>query len=249
MMLAARGAIRASGAKTARDYVQDGLIAMWDGIENAGWGTHDPNATPINLVSGESDFPFASFTDKQITDNSIVITGDSTYQSSASYTIPGEAPYVTLEANVGMERDDASSSTLNLWIALGSTGTSSSLNLYQQSSKLVFARGNNYFNFTESATSGSMNSAVYSAVASVDKSNDSSYNVGDYYKNGLLAYSTNKTDWVFSSYYITNPAKLLIRVRAGTKLVLRNLRFYSRALTADEISRNYAIDKERFNLL
>lgn len=30
---------------TARDYVQDGLVAMWDGIENAGWGVHDPNAT------------------------------------------------------------------------------------------------------------------------------------------------------------------------------------------------------------
>ena len=29
---------------TARDYVQDGLVAMWDGIENAGWGVHDPNA-------------------------------------------------------------------------------------------------------------------------------------------------------------------------------------------------------------
>lgn len=33
------------GWPTAADYVQDGLIAMWDGIENAGWGVHDPNAT------------------------------------------------------------------------------------------------------------------------------------------------------------------------------------------------------------
>lgn len=30
---------------SAAEYVQDGLIAMWDGIENAGWGVHDPNAT------------------------------------------------------------------------------------------------------------------------------------------------------------------------------------------------------------
>ena len=30
---------------TAKDYVQDGLVAMWDGIENAGWGIHDANAT------------------------------------------------------------------------------------------------------------------------------------------------------------------------------------------------------------
>jgi hypothetical protein len=46
-MIAARNAFLMSGAKTptARDYVQSGLIAMWDGIENAGWGQHDANAT------------------------------------------------------------------------------------------------------------------------------------------------------------------------------------------------------------
>lgn len=38
---------------TARDYVQDGLIAMWDGIENAGWGKHDANATNwVDLIGG-----------------------------------------------------------------------------------------------------------------------------------------------------------------------------------------------------
>lgn len=42
---------------SARSYVNDGLIAMWDGIENAGWGVHDPNATTWkNLVTG-SDSP------------------------------------------------------------------------------------------------------------------------------------------------------------------------------------------------
>ena len=36
---------------TARCYVQNGLIAQWDGIENAGWGVHDPNAAkPVELV-------------------------------------------------------------------------------------------------------------------------------------------------------------------------------------------------------
>lgn len=39
--------------RTAKAYVQDGLIAMWDGIENAGWGVHDGNATSwVNLVDG-----------------------------------------------------------------------------------------------------------------------------------------------------------------------------------------------------
>lgn len=41
--------------RTARDYVQDGLVAMWDGIENAGWGVHDDTATVwMDLVGGIS---------------------------------------------------------------------------------------------------------------------------------------------------------------------------------------------------
>ena len=43
MMLGARTAVWAKSGSvvpTARDYVQDGLVAMWDGIENAGWGVH-----------------------------------------------------------------------------------------------------------------------------------------------------------------------------------------------------------------
>lgn len=54
-MLGARGtaSIGGGGAPTARDYVQNGLIAMWDGIENAGWGVHDAAATVwADLVGG-----------------------------------------------------------------------------------------------------------------------------------------------------------------------------------------------------
>jgi len=41
---------------TAQDYVQDGLIAHWDGIENAGYGQHDAQATIWkNLVAGGLD--------------------------------------------------------------------------------------------------------------------------------------------------------------------------------------------------
>lgn len=57
MMIAARNAFLMSGGKpTARDYVQDGLIAMWDGLENAGWGAHDSTAaTWVDLTGNEYD--------------------------------------------------------------------------------------------------------------------------------------------------------------------------------------------------
>ena len=42
---------------TAADYIQDGLIAIWDGIENSDWGVHDPDAKVWrNLVKGDA-FP------------------------------------------------------------------------------------------------------------------------------------------------------------------------------------------------
>jgi hypothetical protein len=47
---------KAAGAKglSAKDYIQDGLVAMWDGIENAGWGEHTNNIADgwMNLVDG-----------------------------------------------------------------------------------------------------------------------------------------------------------------------------------------------------
>ena len=46
MLINLRNALMAGKrTPTAKDYVQDGLLALWDGIENAGWGTHDVNAT------------------------------------------------------------------------------------------------------------------------------------------------------------------------------------------------------------
>ena len=43
---------------TAADYIQDGLIIMWDGIENAGWGIHDSEATVWKNLMGDSGYDF-----------------------------------------------------------------------------------------------------------------------------------------------------------------------------------------------
>ena len=54
-------------ADTVAGYVQDGLIGHWDGIDNAGTGTHDPAATTWKDLTGKTgDFTIqtsvASFT-------------------------------------------------------------------------------------------------------------------------------------------------------------------------------------------
>ena len=56
-MLGAKGIINNCESEnkgyTASDYVQDGLIAIWDGIENVNWNTHDSQAMAwTELISG-----------------------------------------------------------------------------------------------------------------------------------------------------------------------------------------------------
>lgn len=45
-------------AITAKSYIQNGLVAMWDGIENAGWGVHNPNATTWKDLVGTADVEY-----------------------------------------------------------------------------------------------------------------------------------------------------------------------------------------------
>ena len=40
---------------TSASYVQSGLIAQWDGIDNQGTGTHDPTATTWKDLVGNLD--------------------------------------------------------------------------------------------------------------------------------------------------------------------------------------------------
>lgn len=46
-------AVGADVEVTAADYIQDGLIALWDGIENAGWGIHDDSAPVWKDLTGK----------------------------------------------------------------------------------------------------------------------------------------------------------------------------------------------------
>lgn len=249
MLINLRNALMAGKrTPTAKDYVQNGLVAMWDGIENAGWGTHDASSFPINLVSGIADVPWNNFSSITQLADSLVITGNTTVRSQQGFDLGSTLPYATVEWNVGLKRADNTVSTLNLWLDFGSDATAQSANIFLQNSQLRFARGNYYSAYGKAVASDELCSGVFSLVASVDKSSDTNYNLAQYYENADLKVSTNTSNWVFNSFNITNPAKLLVRVLNGTELIMRNIRLYSRALTADEIAANYAIDKARFGL-
>ena len=57
LLIIATAAMASVGAfgYTSASYVQDGLIAQWDGIDNVGTGVHDPNATVWKDLAGSYD--------------------------------------------------------------------------------------------------------------------------------------------------------------------------------------------------
>ena len=219
-----------------------------DGMENCAAPIHNPNGFPINLVTGEYDFPFEKFTNVEILPEALVIRGETSVLSSSRFTFDGDYPYITAEWNIAMQRDDNTTSSLDLWTTIGNDATAWSLNLYLQSSKMIFARGNNYGAYSVSLGSKEWADGVFSSRVSVNKSSDTAYNLAEYYVDGLLKYAATKSHWAFNTYGILNPARLLIRVRNNSVMVIRNIRLYSRALTPEEISYNYSIDQMRFGL-
>jgi hypothetical protein len=64
------GATMLKQGKTARDYVQSGLVAMWDGIENAGWETHNSAAITWKDLIGNRDWTLGPSTSYEWTANS-----------------------------------------------------------------------------------------------------------------------------------------------------------------------------------
>ena len=79
---------------TARDYVQDGLIHMWDGVENAGWGVHDETATTWKDLIGNCDAAFSRGHDG---------TGlnPSAYWTENAYVFPESCSTAMFDANLG----------------------------------------------------------------------------------------------------------------------------------------------------
>ena len=97
MSIAARNAMLAGGDISAKSYVQDGLIAMWDGIENAGWGAHDANATTwVDLSGNGYDFTISTAT----------FNSDSINVSERSATLIKEIPLGSIGTmEVSVERE------------------------------------------------------------------------------------------------------------------------------------------------
>lgn len=226
MLINLRNALMAGKrTPTAKDYVQDGLIAMWDGIENAGWGTHDVSAnTWKDLAGGVGDLAVNNGT---FNENRYV------WQNS-KYDAIGSVSQATIDGVITLEvvaNAPAPAGTGVSFVTMrGGTGRRK-LMAYIVNRRQTETWGSRYgFSFVPTVNVVYTYCGIFIDPARlfVDAAERASTTT-----NAGWGHDTNN-DICFGGYY------------SGCSIYA--VRMYSRALTADEIAANYAIDQERFNL-
>ena len=238
------------GVPTARDYVQDGLIAMWDGIENAGWGIHEQNATVWKNLVGTEDMVFNQSFEYDIYNDSVLFRDDNRSghraisQMSITMTndmtlegmmlVPNVEPIWDVRMCIGLLID---SKTGVFPFARGTP-------LYTPSLKYSASYNDNSDRYFGSPKRGeTVSSAIVFRRA--DKSFDGYYN-GKY----VASIGSQDDNWLGDNK-ILKPVfvyKQLSDTMIGCDFRIHYMRIYSRVLTAEEIAYNYEIDKARFNL-
>jgi hypothetical protein len=232
---------------TAKDYIQDGLVAMWDGIENAGWGVHDPSATVWKDLVGTRDLnvnPTAIW-EKDGTYNTF---GAHAFLVGKEYAIPGQES-TTVESAFcwdGVFQDPRSVAVVftttdvqggqnaaSMGRLICITSARLSMDFSGKKGFPVSKVGIN--SLTSISASGYNDSPTSSAVLNYLNGSSNGLTTGDA-RDGDAGISVGGRMWNgVTPFY-------------GMQGVMHSVRLYSRALAAEEIAHNYEIDKARFGL-
>ena len=213
------------GVPTARDYVQDGLVAMWDGSENAGWGVHDSNAMVWkDLIGGETvSSPSVIFTDNSLSlDGSYYMVGSKDYYANNGYS---------LELVFSAHTSPPSSSAVVVFGSYNGCGINWQNTMWQ----------------TNIGGAWSYPSGWPEKINQVSMTLDKNGRV--VYSHENQGYHERMMS-PFSYPYKVG----VVCIGKGWNQVktfdgeINCIRFYNRDLAQDEIAHNYAIDKARFNL-
>ena len=224
-MLGARAGAWAKSGYTAKDYVQDGLIAMWDGIENAGWGIHDSSATTWKNLVGDNDLVLQNTA--HFDENSLV-SADRNYLTALS---SAKLPYASIEVCAFY---DVARNSSNL-VCFGNSVDDQRMLSIGLSSIQTY-NGKHWLKLTTQVDpkctwagvhDGDRHDAYMRGSLAVGTKETNGWGI----RNGTfgLSGSSNYSNWNFVGEYYS-------------------VRLYSRALTAEELAANYAIDKARFNI-
>jgi hypothetical protein len=224
---------------TAKDYIQEGLIAMWDGIENAGYGEHDDAARRWVDLS-PNGYDLVTYNGNPITE-----VGDSYFDLSCTKVIYMRNPTavknaVTIEA-IFMPFESQSANIIGLMaeyraptITLRSANEGLMIPLdYSGTSSKGIEVNVDEVNAVAVINTWGRTARGYRNGIAFEKSYTSSDNIG---------WSYNYTSYLALGYLSTGWSALPYVGRVYA------IRVYNRALTGKEIRYNYLIDKMRFGL-
>lgn len=237
---------------TAKSYIQDGLAAMYDGIENAGWGIHDANATSWVDLKGAYDFDWTGITGSEGVswgeDYLYLLNGNKSninlstldFPSSTNRTVEIVVKYEwKFTDNWANVQSPIAVYPSALPIGRGGTGG------LQEGVTVSYQIGN--IAYTAGVNNGSNLSNVFASYSSklseqIAGSTGANKN-GVFYRNGnQIKVRTNyQSNW-------TPQYNISLRRPPRANVWVKCVRIYNRDLTLEEIQHNYQIDAIRFNL-
>lgn len=228
---AAGGKFVETRAPSAADYIQDGLVVMWDGIENFDWGVHDSEATEwVDLMAGLSlpvvrfDEDCATMGIETITDEVLLALLSSDHFTVEFLTTFGVAP---LSGRIECLAVDPSSSYWNFTCYRWGTATNRTTGFRYLFGSTVWKA----FPYTEDE--------VWTCRWTLSRNG-----------NRCRLFFDNGSDFVGSWHNVTEPsvpATALKFWRSGSPKIYA-LRIYNRFLSDNEILYNYVVDTMRFGL-
>ena len=233
---------------TASDYIQDGLVAMWDGIENAGLGVHDANATVWTDLTGNGwDLTLLS---GAINDGRFIWNPDGLWHCGNNYDIrpsfsmadilgSSDNPPFTMEMVVEIERYNTMQRYVPFGIYDGSWGFGYGEPLDNFYVSLPWATG-----FTRKSFDTILDRTISVSIRTDGERIVSACN-GSIFQNAACGnYSIRLSSApVFFNSVGYNPT-----VSDSWISVLKSVRVYDRTLSDKEVFYNQVIDNVRFGL-
>lgn len=219
----------------AMQYIQDGLLAMWDGEENAGFGKHDAAAT--QWVDCVSHIPLTL--DQYVTVTENAMSNDVTRTKAAFVTeldtalsnaLTNELDEFTIEICEDATTTQSFYVWENPWIELYNARSASASNGY----------------FLQSVYSRTLGTGLFGGRSIASFFDKHSFSLVVNKTNGTLAIYKNGT--LLSDGALGTYGTDCDPLRFGITNTMHNIRIYNRALSADEVAANYAINLERFGL-
>lgn len=225
---------------TATSYVQDGLLAHWDGIDNAGIGVHDPSSTIW----------------KNLAPNRLSLAEDGLDLTIGSTGSWGES-YLYCDGSSNNSKPAASGSTNFTFNALET--------VYENKS----TSGNSAILFSAGYLGSNYADRRYCCIGKnyvgwTDSNNDSSKEFDGQHTPGMNALSWSYTGYIYANgnsiaitsgysggWDLGSETKVLVGCRKASnsssfKGNIHAIRAYSGRLSAQQVAFNYKVDEVRF---